>query len=254
MRLKDKVAVVTGGGRGIGEAIVYRFAREGASVVVASRSVGEEVARRVEEAGGKALFVRTDVSDPASVRNLFGIAVDSFGGIDILINNAALRGRDYAFDVQEIPLEAWREMFAVNLDGALLCAQEAARQMISQGRGGRILNISSLMGYRCVPKISAYSTAKRALMGLTSCLATELIPYGIVVNCIALGWIGSGLNVDYFKTEEFHDRYIKTGRLPIGRGASVDEVAGVAAFFAGDDCSYVVGQTLVVDGGVSLTV
>jgi NAD(P)-dependent dehydrogenase (short-subunit alcohol dehydrogenase family) len=88
---------------------------------------------------------------------------------------------------------------------------------------------------------------------LTSCLATELIPYGIVVNCIALGWIDSGLNVEYFKTPEFHERYIKSGRLPIGRGGSVDEVAAAASFFAGEECSYVVGQTLLVDGGLSLT-
>jgi NAD(P)-dependent dehydrogenase (short-subunit alcohol dehydrogenase family) len=254
MKLNNKVAVVTGGGRGIGEAIVYRFAREGASVVVASRSAGEEVADKVAKEGGQSLFVRTDVSDPVSVRNMMNTVVEHFGGVDILVNNAALRGRDYAADVQDITLEAWREMFSVNLDGALLCAQEAARRMIAQGRGGRILNISSLMGYRSVAKISAYSTAKRALMALTSSLAVELIPHGIIVNCLALGWIESGLNVEYFKTAEFQDKYIKTGSLPIRRGAKVEEVASAALFFAGEDCSYVIGQTLIVDGGLSLTV
>jgi NAD(P)-dependent dehydrogenase (short-subunit alcohol dehydrogenase family) len=253
MRFKDKVVVVTGGGKGIGEAIVCRFAREGASVIIASRSGGQDVAEKIAKRGGNSLFVRTDVSDPFSIKNMMNTVVEHFGGIDILVNNAALRGRDYAAPVQNIELRAWREMFSVNLDGALVCAQEAAKLMISQGRGGRILNISSLMGYRSLPGISAYSTAKSALITLTSCLAVELIPHGIIVNCLALGWIESGLNVEYFKTPEFRNKYIASGSLPIRRGGTVEEVASAALFFAGDDCSYIVGQTLIVDGGLSLT-
>ncbi len=125
--------------------------------------------------------------------------------------------------------------------------------MIAHGRGGRILNISSLMGYRSMPGISAYSAAKRALMALTSSLAVELIPHGIIVNCLVLGWIESGLNVEYFKTSQFQEKYIKSGCLPIQRGGKVEEVASAALFFAGNGCSYVVGQTLIVDGGLSLT-
>ncbi len=253
MRLKGKTAIITGGGRGIGEAIVYRFAREGANVLVASRSVGEEVAQRVTSDGGNAAFVRTDVSDPESVDHMIGAAIQHFGRIDILINNAAVASYPYASDIQDLQLEAWRELLSVNLDGVLLCAQAAAKQMIAQGSGGRIVNISSIVGLIGVPKLSAYQVAKRAVMALTASLGMELIPHGIVVNCIAPGWVDTRWNVEAVKSQDWHDKYIKTGRLPIRRQASPDEIASVALFFASDDCSYVIGQTLVADGGLTLT-
>ena len=253
MRLEGKTSIVTGGGRGIGEAIVYRFAQEGANVVVASRSVGEEVARNVVSDGGNAVFVQTDVADPESVKRMTRTAVDRFGGVDILINNAAVPAFPYAVNIQDLTLEALHELFSVNLDGALLCAQEAAKQMIAQGRGGRIVNISSIMGFLVVPRLSAYQIAKWALHGLTASLAIELIPYGIVVNCIAPGWIDTRHNVETAKTEEWYQKYIKTGRLPVRRQATPAEIAAATLFFASDDCSYVVGQTLVADGGLNLT-
>jgi len=253
MRLQSRTAIVTGGGRGIGKAIVHRFAQEGANVVVASRSVGQEVASQVVADGGKAVFVKTDVSDPTLVKQMVRTAVEHFGGVDILINNAAVPAFPYADDIQNLKLEAWHELFSVNLEGALLCAQEAAKQMIAQGRGGYIVNIGSIMGLLGLPRLSAYQVAKRALMGLTSSLAIELIPYDIVVNCIAPGWIDTRHNVETVKTQEWHDKYIKTGRLPIRRQASPAEIASVALFFSCEDCSYVIGQTLLVDGGLSLT-
>ena len=221
MRLEGKTAVITGGGRGIGEAIVHRFAKEGANVLVASRSVGEEVAAEVVADGGNAAFVQTDVADPASVKRMLRAAVDHFSGIDILVNNAAVAAYPYASDVQDLKLEAWRELFSVNLDGVLLCAQGAAKHMMAQGRGGRIVNISSIVGLVGVPKLSAYQVAKRAVMGLTASLGMELIPYGIVVNCIAPGWVDTRWNVEAVKTQEWHDKYIKTGRLPIRRQATL---------------------------------
>ena len=251
--LDGKTAIVTGGGRGIGEAIVYRFAREGANVVVASRSIGQEVADRVVSEGGKAVFIQTDVADPAAVRRMVGAAVDEFGGLDILVNNAAVASFPYRAEATDLTLEAWRELFSVNLDGVLLCAQEAARQMIAQGRGGRIVNISSIMGTLGVRTGAAYQVAKRAVNGLTASLAIDLTPHGIVVNCIAPGWVDTRHNVETVKTPEWHQKYIATGRLPIKRQASPAEIAAVALFLSGDDCSYVVGQTLVVDGGLSLT-
>ena len=253
MRLKGKTAIVTGGGRGIGEAIVYRFAREGANVVVASRSIGQEVARRALEKGGKAVFVQTDVANPDSVKEMVRTAVDQFGGLDILINNAAVGSTLYAAEIQDLSLEAWHELFSVNLDGVLLCAQAAAKQMIDQGRGGRIVNISSIMGVLGVRGCAAYQVAKRAVNGLTASLAIDLMPHGIVVNCIAPGWVDTRHNVETVKTPEWHQKYIATSRLPIKRQASPAEIAAVALFLSSDDCSYVVGQTLLVDGGLSLT-
>ncbi|MCL5997014.1 MAG: SDR family oxidoreductase [Chloroflexi bacterium] len=253
MRLHNKTAIVTGGGRGIGEAICYRFAREGANVVVASRSIGEHVAQKIRDEGGKAVFLQTDVARPDSVERMVQTTVENFGGVDILVNNAVLASFPYAANVWELELDAMHELFSVDLDGALLCAQAAARQMIAQKRGGRIVNISSIMAFLNAPRLSAYHVAKRALNGLTESLALELIPYGIVVNCVAPGWIDTRWNVETVKTQEWQDKHIKGGRLPIARQASPDEVAGVVLFFSSDDSSYVIGQTLIVDGGLSLT-
>ncbi len=255
MRLEGKTAIITGAGRGIGRAIAKRFSMEGAQVVVAEidSPCGKEVTDEILAEGGQALFVHTDVADPISVARMVASTVERCGGVDILINNAALASFPFAADIQNLPLEKWRKLFSVNLDGVLLCAQAAARQMIAQGKGGRIVNISSIMGLLGVPRLAAYQVAKRAVLGLTSSLALELIQHGIVVNCIAPGWIDTRWNVDTVKTQEWHERYIETGRLPIRRQASPDEVAAVALFFSSDDCSYVVGQTLLVDGGLTLT-
>jgi 3-oxoacyl-[acyl-carrier protein] reductase len=255
MRLEGKTAIVTGAGRGIGRAIAFRFAAEGARVVVAEidTSFGEEVATEITSAGNQAYFVHADVSDPASVQDMVERTIARFDGVDILVNNAALASYPFAADIQDLSLEAWHKLFSVNLDGVLLCAQMVGKQMIAQGRGGRIVNISSIVGLLGVPRLAAYQVAKRAVMGLTASLALELISYGIVVNCIAPGWIDTRWNVEAVKTQEWYDKYIKTGRLPIRRQASPDEVAAVALFFSCNDCSYVVGQTLIVDGGLSLT-
>jgi NAD(P)-dependent dehydrogenase (short-subunit alcohol dehydrogenase family) len=254
-RLQDKTAVITGAGRGIGLAIARRFAGEGARVVIAEIEAGlaQEAAQSIVAAGGQALALPTDVADPESVAQMVRGAAERFGAVDILVNNAAFAGYPFAADIQDIPLESWRKLFSVNLDGVLLCAQAAARQMIAQGRGGRIINIASIMGLLGVPRLAAYQVAKRAVMGLTSSLALELVPHGIVVNCIAPGWVDTRWNEAAVQTPEWRDKYLKTGRLPIRRQATTDEIASVALFFASDDCSYVIGQTLIVDGGLSLT-
>ena len=253
--LGEKTAIVTGGGRGIGKAIAHRFAREGARVVIAEIDVpfGEEAAHEIGVTGGEAIFVHTNVADRNSVEGMVASAVDRFGGVDILINNAVLPSFPYAADIQDLALDAWHELFSVNLDGVLLCSQETAKQMIAQGRGGHIVNISSIMGLLGVPRLSAYQVAKRAVMGLTASMAIELISHGIVVNCIAPCWVDTRWNVETVKTQEWHDKYIKTGRLPIRRQATTDEIAAVTLFFSSDECSYIVGQTLLVDGGLSLT-
>ena len=255
MRLEGKTAIITGAGRGIGRAIAHLFANEGARIVVAEIDApeGEEVAQEITVAGGQATFKQTDVADRSSVVSMVAAALDIFGSVDILINNAALPAFLYAAEVQDLNMDAWHKMFSVNLDGVLLCSQEIGKQMIAKGRGGRIVHISSIQGLRGVPRFAAYQVAKRAVIGLTESMAMELITHDIVVNCIAPGWVDTRWNVETVATQAWHDKYIKTGRLPIQRQASPDEIAAVALFFSSDDCSYVVGQTLIVDGGLSLT-
>jgi NAD(P)-dependent dehydrogenase (short-subunit alcohol dehydrogenase family) len=254
-RLQNKTAIITGAGQGIGLAIARRFANEGAHIVIAEidAALAHEAAQAIHDTGGDALALPTDVADPSSIGLMLHATLDRFGSLDILVNNAAFAGYPFADAVQDIPLESWRKLFSVNLDGVLLCSQAAARQMIAQGRGGRIVNIASIMGLLGVPRMAAYQVAKRAVMGLTTSLALELVPHGIVVNAIAPGWVDTRWNVEAVQTPQWHDKYLKTGRLPIRRQATPDEIASVALFFASDDCSYVVGQTLIVDGGLSLT-
>jgi len=186
-RLDNKIAVVTGGSRGIGEATARLFASEGAKVVIAARN-GEEL-EKVRTAAGTArvLAVPTDVSDEGQVLRLFEETKRSFGPVDILINNA---GVSHLAGVMELSAQDWDNVLAVNLRGAFLCAREAFRQMKESGRGGVIINMSSLAGIRGVekfPGLSAYVASKHGVVGLTEALAVEGKTYGIRVNCVAPG-------------------------------------------------------------------
>ncbi|MFN3650289.1 MAG: SDR family oxidoreductase [Armatimonadota bacterium] len=184
-RLEGKTAVVTGGNRGIGAAIARAMAKEGASVVVAARDAArlEEVAAGIAAEGGAALAVPTDVTDEAQVEALFRQAVERFGKVDILVNNAG------AFDggpLEELSLETWEKVMAVNLRGPFLCTRAAFRLMKEQG-GGRIINIASISAQRVRPHSAPYSTSKHGLWGLTQVTALEGRPYGIAASCLHPG-------------------------------------------------------------------
>ncbi len=187
--LENKVAIVTGAGRGIGAATAQLFAREGAKVALASRSEAEleEVLAQIVQLSGQAVAIPTDVSDEAQVQHLFDTVRDTFGPVDILVNNAAvIEVRDFA----EMDLATWEHVMGINVRGPFLCSRAAFRQMIEAGKGGAIVNLTSLSGVRGPEKFkgfSAYVVSKYGVLGLTEILAVEGKPYGIRVNSIAPG-------------------------------------------------------------------
>lgn len=190
MRLRERVAIVTGGGRGIGRAIVHAFAREGAAVVIADQDAahGETTCAEVQAAGGAALFAHTDVADRAAVEVLVQTALNSYGRIDVLVNNAAILGENGPF--LEVSQEVWNRVIAVNQTAVFICSQVVGRVM-AQARRGAIINISSVNGLVPQPRCVAYGAAKAAVESITISLAEDLAPYGIRANCIAPGPIQS---------------------------------------------------------------
>jgi NAD(P)-dependent dehydrogenase (short-subunit alcohol dehydrogenase family) len=241
MELSGKVAIITGGGQGIGRAIARAYAREGASVVLAQRDavVGEATARAIEAAGGRALFVQSDISQRAQVERLVAETVASYGGVHILVNNAAKLGSNG--HVLEMTQDEWERTLAANLTGAFLCAQLAAREMVRAG-GGSIINMSSTNGAIPQPECGAYAVAKGGLEMLTRVLAIELAPYGIRANTIAPGPVQS-------RDPDGAPPRANDCTL-LGRNGTPDEVAAVAVFLASDASRYVTGERIGVDGGL----
>jgi NAD(P)-dependent dehydrogenase (short-subunit alcohol dehydrogenase family) len=243
--LEGKVAVVTGGGRGIGRAIAERFAEEGARVAIAElRAEGEQVAGELRAAGHDAAAVPTDVSEPDDVGRMVDVVVERFGRVDVLVNNAAVSlGESFL----ETSLATWQRTLAVNLTGAFICGQAVARTMVARGGGGRILNMASVNSVAAEKGAASYVAAKGGLALLTRAMAVDLAPYGILVNAIAPGPIRTEASAPIFDQERYR-RGIEHG-VPLARAGSPAEVAAVAAFLASDDASFVNGTTVVVDGG-----
>jgi NAD(P)-dependent dehydrogenase (short-subunit alcohol dehydrogenase family) len=248
MRLKGKVAVVTGGGAGIGQAVALRFAREGAGVVVAeidSRN-GQATVEAIQRSEGTALFAQADVSDENDVKATVAAAANRFGRIDILFNNAAvlLHGRDTR--AHELSSEVWDRTMAVNLRGYWLCSKYVIPHMLRQ-RQGSIINVASPTGMLGFASLTAYSTSKGGVFGLTRAMAADYAPDRIRVNAIVPGTIDTPMNAAELANEESRQRFI--GMAPAGRLGLPEDICGLAVFLASDESQYCVGGFYMVDGG-----
>jgi glucose 1-dehydrogenase len=250
MILKDKVAIVTGAATGIGQAIAIAFAAQGASVVVdyvGKPTVSAETISKIEGAGGKAIGVEADVSLPADVHRLLRKTVATFGKLDILVNNAGIEKR-IAF--VNYPLETWEKIVAVNLTGPFLCSQSAARQMIQQGKGGRIINISSIHEDLPMPSNAPYCTTKGGLRMLMRTIAVELAPYAITVNNIGPGAIYTPIDLEVESDKKMNDEIL--AEIPLHRWGKPEEVAQLAVYLASENASYITGSTHFIDGGMKI--
>jgi glucose 1-dehydrogenase len=248
MRLQNKVAIVTGSATGIGKAIAAAMAREGASVVidyVGAPTLANGVVQAIQAAGGQAVAVAADVSDPGQVNQLIQKAVDSFGRLDILVNNAGL---EYKHPFPEFPFDLWQKVIAVDLTGPFLCAQAAAKVMIRQGSSGRIVNISSVHEDLPMPTNAPYCAAKGGLRMLMRTIAVELAPYKINVNNIAPGAIYTPIDADVESNRTIEEKLM--AEIPLGRWGKPEEVAELAVFLASESASYCTGGTYFVDGGM----
>ena len=251
-RLEGRVAIVTGGGHGIGKAYAARLAQEGAKIVIAEidEKAALAVAQELTQAGFEALGVRTDVSDPASVEKMAAAAVDRFGRIDILVNNAAIFATvpmsRSPFD--QITVDEWDRMMTVNLKGTWLASCAVIPQMRKQGYG-KIINISSGTALKGSPSRIHYVTSKAGILGFTKTLANEVGKDNICVNCVAPGSTLSEENPD---EDIVKMRTQATSTRALKRVQSPDDLTGAIVFFSSADSDFITGQTLVVDGGSCL--
>lgn len=246
MRLAGRVAVVTGSSMGIGEGIAAAFLREGARVVVNSRDQkrADEAAVRLGRGGGETLALAADVSTRAGVERLVEGAVSRWGRLDVMVNNA---GTSMIAPSVELGEADWRRTIDLNLTGAFLGCQAAARVMLPR-RSGAIINIGSILGELGLPKRAAYCASKHGLIGLTKVLGVEWGRQGVRVNCINPGYIKTPMDVQDQSVGDYTDTDI-TRRTPAGRFGSVEDIARVAAWLASDDAAYVTGASVDVDGG-----
>ena len=235
----------------MGKAIALTFAEAGADVATCSRTdKGGEltaVADEVRKLGRRALAIQADVSRRADVDNMVKRTVAELGDIDILVNNAGIVALKELLDTED---EVWDQLFDINLKGCLLCAQEAGKRMIEQGRGGSIINLSSVAGIKAVTIRAGYASSKIGLIMLTKQLAIELGPHNIRVNAIAPGIVLTDLTRDMWGDPEVKTRLEAT--VPLGRWAEATEIANAALFLASDAGSYITGITLPIDGAMSV--
>lgn len=250
MRLQSKVAIVTGCGSGIGQSIAARFAAEGAAVfgVDWNRSAGEHVASEIAREGGTIAFHEADVSQESAVQGMVAACLEQFGRLDILVNNAAVQ---HEVALHETSMEQWHRMIDVNLGGVFLGCKFAIPAMIAQG-GGVIINMSSVMGLVADPKLAIYCATKGGILAMTRAIAIAYGRQGIRATCICPGDVDTPLNQVYFNSypDPAAARAAIEEHYPLGRIATPDEIARVAAFLSSDDATFITGTHVLVDGGV----
>jgi NAD(P)-dependent dehydrogenase (short-subunit alcohol dehydrogenase family) len=245
MRLKDKVAIITGGGSGIGRASAELFAREGAKVVVAdfNEKAGQEAVAAIRQAGGEAIFVPVDVSDSAQVQRLVDTTLQAYGGIDILVNNAGILLFGTALDTS---LQDWERVIAINLTGTFLVSKAVLPHMIARG-GGSIVNLTSSTGaHDAAANTVAYVTSKGGVALLTRAMAIDHAKHNVRVNAVAPGPTDTPMLRDAMSPEQL-DAFAAT--FPMGRLGRPEELARAILFLASDEASFVTGAILAVDGG-----
>ena len=248
MNLQNKVCIVTGAATGIGRAIATAFVKAGASVAVdyvGKSDSADELVSALKVIGGRAIAVAADVSDVKQVAMLFEATIKEFGRLDVLVNNAGIEKKIAFVDTPE---DEWHKVIAVNLTGPFLCSQFAARQMIAQGQGGRIINVSSIHEDLPMPTNSPYCAAKGGLRMLMRTIAVELAPHKILVNNVAPGAVDTPMDAK-LKADSTEMDALRA-EIPLNRMAHPEEVAAMCAFLASDLASYSTGSTFFVDGGM----
>jgi NAD(P)-dependent dehydrogenase (short-subunit alcohol dehydrogenase family) len=248
MKLKDKVALITGAGRGLGRAMALAFAKEGAHVVISEIDMlaAEKVVDEVKALGRRSLGIKANVADKREVEEAVRTIMREFGKIDILVNNA---GVVVVGPSQELEESNWDRIIDVDLKGVFLCSQVVAREMIRQ-RGGNIVNIASTAGMMGLPERASYCSAKAGVIGLTRVLACEWARYNINVNAIAPGFCRTEMVRDSIRKGRFDEKAI-VRKVPAGRMGEPEDIANAAVFLASEGSNYITGHTLVVDGGWS---
>lgn len=243
--LSGRVAIVTGGSKGLGSGMAYALAEQGADIVIVSRNQaeGELVAAKIRGMGRKSMALSVDVQDISSINQMVETVTKEFGRIDILINNAGVGITKFALEVTE---EEWDKVVDTNLKGVFFCAQAVARVMKEQ-KYGKIINISSLAGLKGSNAMAPYCASKAGIINLTRALAKEWARYHINVNAIAPGYIKTALNEEELSNESFRNKLFSA--LPIQRLGELDDLAGTVVLLASEASAYITGQTIIIDGG-----
>ncbi len=249
MKLKDKAVLITGAGSGLGREMALTFTREGAWVGVndVRPEAAQNVVTEVERAGGRAVRLVADVSDSAAVKKMFAEFLAAFGTIDVLVNNAGIgssrRAGELAGTVDKTD-EEWHKMLATHLDATFYCTREALKVMLAK-KSGRIINLGSIVGLTGIEMASDYGAAKGGIISFTKCVAREVVGQGILVNCIAPGFIDTPMTAPLSPQV----RQIAIARTPIGRFGEPRDIANAALFLACEESAYMVGQVISPNGG-----
>ena len=251
MRLKDKVAIITGSSKGIGQGCARVFAREGAAVVIVSRTAesGLAMVKEIQDKGGRAIYIQTDVSRSEQVQNMINRTIEAFGRLDILINNA---GYHISKNIEETSEEEWDFIINTNLKSVFLCSKYALPHL--RKTKSCIINISSMVGLVGQSNAGAYSATKGGIIAMTKGMALDFARDGIRVNCICPGWIRTPLVDDWFSQQPDEQKardYINSVH-PLGRIGTSEECGRIALFLATEDASFMTGSIVTVDGGVTL--
>ncbi len=257
-RLEGRVAWITGGASGIGRGIALEFAREGCWVVILDKDAyrAGEVADEIVDSGGAAIPVTIDLAENERLASVTDGLLAEFGRVDILVNNAAVAAERAS--LLDSTLEDWRRVQAVNLDAVYILSKLAAKPMAEAGYG-RIVNIASVQAFMASGGKGSYNAAKAGVVGLTRSMAIDLAPFGIAVNAIAPGFVQTPMSKDHTGEDEtesawFKRDYLGSGRIPMGRSGQPEDIAGTALWLASEECTYFIGQTVIVDGGLSLVI